>query len=162
MDQERELEKFKVELQKQLEIHKAELDAHYDHWRMNSEFQSRTDVEMFRGLIAFALAALKSIIIINGAAAVAILALLASVWGKDAMVARDMAAAIKPAMLLFVVGVAAGSFATALAYLTQVVFLETKMLKLGATFRVLALLAGFASLAAFGFGAVLTVNALAV
>ena len=170
MDQEKETERFKAELQKDIEVFratlqtevdraKAQLDAHYDHWRMTAQSKRETEQSMFRGVIEFALAALKGITLINGAAAVAILAFLGNIWDPDQGGAKVVASLIKPAMQSFVFGTAAGVFAAASSYLAQVFFLETKKRWLGECFRISAVLAAAGGLVAFGVGAVWAVDA---
>ncbi len=106
MDQKKETEQFKAELQKDIEVFratlqtevdraKAQLDAHYDHWRMTAQSEREIDQAMLRGIIEFALAALKGITLINGAAAIAILAFLGNIWDPDQAGAKMAAALIK-------------------------------------------------------------------
>ncbi len=170
MDQKKETEQFKAELQKDIEVFratlqtevdraKAQLDAHYDHWRMTAQSEREIDQAMLRGIIEFALAALKGITLINGAAAIAILAFLGNIWDPDQAGAKMAAALIKPAMQSFVVGTAAGVFAIALSYLAQVFFRETKKRWLGECFRISAVLVAAGGLVAFGLGAVWAVDA---
>jgi len=114
---------------------------------------------MMRGVIEFALAALKGIILINGAAAIAILAFLGNIWDPGHEGANVVVSLIKPAMLSFVVGTTAGIVASASSYLSQMFFLEVKNKWLGACFRILAVLVAIGGIVAFGLGAVWAVDA---
>jgi len=116
---------------------------------------------MFKGLVLLALAALRSIMILNGAAALALLAFLGHVVGSDKDLSRApaIATAAAPAFTSFAVGAFLAVLATAVSYLTQVAFQELKSRPaIGATLRVAAIACAFAGLCYFGQGANRTID----
>jgi hypothetical protein len=132
---------------------KAEIDAHYDRWRFEVQSTQEENLAILRGLIDFALAALRGIILVNGGAAVAVLAFLGHIWSPDPDGGRAVAIAIKPALLCFVTGTCAGVTASALAYFSQVLFREHRANWPGAIMRGIAILVAVGGLVAFGIGA---------
>ncbi len=105
---------------------------------------------MIRGQIDFALLALKSIIFVNGAAAVALLAFLGQIWGKEG--ATGVAAAAGWSLGWFVTGTACGVAAAAFAYFAQTLYRERSE-RLGAIARWVTIVFGTACVVAFALGA---------
>lgn len=159
-----ELDKARLSLQQQIEADthraKAEIDAHYAHWKLGVERETATHLTMFKAIVDFALAAIRGLIIVNGGAIIALLALLGHLWDQDAASAQAVIRAIRPALYCFVAGTGGGVLTAALAYLSQVLFQELGSRRwLGEVFRVPALVVAMGSLVAFTLGAIWAVNA---
>lgn len=105
---------------------------------------------MFHGQMEFAVLALKSIVLVNGAAAVALLAFLAQIWGKKS--ATAVAAAAGSSLGWFVFGTACGVAAAAFSYFAQTLYRERSR-RWGAVARWVAIGLGTAGLVAFALGA---------
>ncbi len=101
---------------------------------------------IFQSIIQSGQAALKAAILINGGAAVTLLAFIGNLLAKSASPDRG----IGEAMLVFLGGALLGAFATAFTYLCQ--FLMEKNLKIAFGFNIAAIVVGFSSLIAFGCG----------
>ena len=84
--------------------------AHYD-------AQQKYSLEMFRSVIIYGQAALKSSILINGGAAVALMAFIGKIWGTE--LAVPAVEALTAAVLLFAFGVLASALGTGSTYVTQ-------------------------------------------
>jgi hypothetical protein len=98
----------------------------------NAEVMST--LEVFKSVISAGQNALKSVILINGGAAVALLAFIGSIWNESI---DDIA--IKKlliSMAIFVVGVLLGGIAAGLTYLVQLSYNHQKN-KLGLIFNII-------------------------
>ena len=143
-----------------LRIWEAQMEDRFGIWQVQTEDQLGRDVEMFRGIIAFGILALKSVILVNGAAAVALLAFLGHIWGtSDA--ALNVAVKAGESLGWFVAGTGAGVAAAGLAYITQVVFQEVGQ-RLGNIVRVFVVALGIVGLIDFAIGASEAVKAFTV
>lgn len=111
--------------------------------------QLETDLEVFRAVFVYGQAALKTTILINGGAAIAVMAFLARYIGVENQVANMQF--FLYALLVFGFGVLLGAVTTGFTYLTQSFFAHRKD-KLGFSFQVLSLILGLLSLSAFGLG----------
>ena len=78
-------------------------------------------IEEFKAAMAFARGALSVAILINGGAAIAILALLGHIW-ED----KSLSAYLAGCLLPFSIGVLAGAVGTGLSYLTQCSYLAAE------------------------------------
>jgi hypothetical protein len=96
------LEKYRAELQHWVEQHKA-LEAF--------------NIEMFRAVVAYGQSALKSAMLINGGAGVALLAFIGHVWEKD--LAPEIVRGLTWSLFLFISGVLASAVAAGTTYLSQ-------------------------------------------
>lgn len=74
-------------------------------------------VEMFRSVISYGAAALKSAILINGGAAAALLAFIGNIWSKGIIPASVVP--LTSAIVYFSFGVLAAAVGTAASYVTQ-------------------------------------------
>jgi len=99
-------------------------NSEYERWKMEHESklaeydaENARRLEMFKSVITAGQSALKSAILINGGAAVAMLAFAGSIWGKS--LAQCTVKYLLAAMGLFVVGVLLGAVASGLTYLVQ-------------------------------------------
>lgn len=118
--------------------------------------------ELFRAVIESGQSALKSLSLINGAAAVALLAFLGTVLQRGIYERGVSVAAVSQAMVVFAVGVLLAGAGFGLRYLSQTAYTgdynaETKRSrhKRGDKFRYAAVMAGACSLIAFGVGILL-------
>jgi len=102
----------------QKKIQQREWEGQMAHY--NAQVQS--GLEGFRSTVAFAQAALKSSILINGGAAVAILAFIGHIWNKG--LSSPIQNQISGSLILFFLGVLVSAMATATSYLTQVFYSE--------------------------------------
>ncbi len=96
--------------------YKAQLSADSEYRRNLHEF----DLEMLRSTIMTGQAALKGSLLINGGAAVAVLAFVGNAWTKD--VPRHVLAGASYGLSLFVWGVLAAATALGATYLSQAGF----------------------------------------
>lgn len=116
-------------------------------------------LESSKAVIQFALVAIRSLILVNGAAVVAVLTFLGNLWTKDSATARAAAQGIGTAITSFVVGVGLGVFTAMLAYISQAAISELAQTKpgtdpyIGTGFRMAAIVTALGSLVAFAWGA---------
>jgi hypothetical protein len=122
------------------------VDHGSEQWRADiskARYQTQLDwsLESFKALIQFALAAIRGVVLINGGAAVAILAFLGNIWSKDPA-SHAAAIALAGPLKLFLSGVGMGVASAGAAYL-QTCFSHYRN-KIGIPFQVfgIALVAG--------------------
>jgi hypothetical protein len=111
--------------------------------------QLETDLEVFRAVFVYGQAALKTTILINGGAAIAVMAFLARYVSVENQVANMQF--FLSALLVFGFGVLLGAVTTGFTYLAQSFFAHRKD-KLGFSFQVLSVILGLLSLSTFGLG----------
>lgn len=99
-----------------LEGYKAQLAANIEHHRNLNEI----NLEMLRGTIATGQSAIKSSLLINGGAAVAVLAFLGNAWSKE--LPRHVLLGASYGLSLFVWGVLAAATAAGFTYVSQAGF----------------------------------------
>ena len=97
----------------QLEYYKSRLNE----WAASTERAHQFDLEMFRSVISVALAALKTVLLVNGAAAIAMLAFIGNIWATSNGKPIVMGAAC--ALGWYVSGVLTAGAASAFTYLAQ-------------------------------------------
>ena len=107
-------------------------------------------IEMFRSVITTGQSALKSALLINGGAAVAMLAAISNIWTKG--IDEEAATPLTASILCFAIGVLSAAIAMGVAYFTQYYYKDDKV-RPGACFNVLAIILVLASYALFGIGA---------
>ena len=107
------------------------------------------DLEVFRSVFIYGQSALKTTILVNGGAAIAVMAFLARYIGVENQIANMQF--FLSALLVFGFGVLLGAFTTGFTYLTQSFFAHSKD-KLGLTFQVISIVLGISSLSTFGLG----------
>lgn len=98
----------------ELERYKAKLSA----WVESRQHAHEWDLEMLRSVIVTGQFALKSSLLINGAAAVALLTFIGNIWNKDLTVVAGTAYALGS----YVVGVMLAAVAVGITYLSQAGF----------------------------------------
>ncbi len=148
--------------EQEFRIWQAEDEQRFRTWKEENEKFVRGQLAMFEAVTAFAVLALKGVILVNGGAAVALLAFLGHIWGSgDA--ARQVAVAVAAGGSLhwFIGGTFAGVTAAGVSYLAQVLFSEVSPWS-GHTGRVIAVILGAVGLACFAMGAQEAVEAFTI
>lgn len=112
--------------------------------------QRESDLEMFRSVIQAGILALRTPILINGGAAVALLAFIGNIWTKSQ--SASVAGSLTSAMLFFVIGVLCGGLATAGTYFSQFCY-RHRYNKTAVTFHSFTVLTAVGAYVLFGFGA---------
>lgn len=132
-----------------MEAYRADLSA----WVSSRQQHHEHNLEMLRATIATGQSALKSALLINGGAAVALLAFIGSVWASDN--AAKTLPEISLALLWYVSGVLSAATAAGFTYLSQAGFgheFGKISRSVGHVGRWLAVLGVFASYVLFGYG----------
>jgi hypothetical protein len=114
---------------------------------------------MFRAAVDFAIIGIKTLVMINGAAVIALLTFVGQVWANDQHNGSAMAKILFWPLLFFLAGLILAVVTTLLAYVTQMITTERGggTIPLAAMrLRVFAIIASGLSVAAFTAGAVLT------
>ena len=130
----------------------AAADLRFEEWKVKAPLEHAGRMEMFRSVMEAGRTTLNSLIIMNGGAAIALLAFLGNVLAKDPPVAAlaALVPGIRAAMLDFVVGVGLAGASSALRYLTQL--LSAGRPQLGGALTIMAIVVGLGSLALFFVG----------
>jgi hypothetical protein len=130
-EQQRELERFKAQLQLEVERYKADVQRVKDAWAENAArereaqmHEMRYELSMFRAVIDFGTMTLRSLILVNGGAIIGVLTFTANLWGRSSPAAKATAQGIAPALTWFVVGLALAVAAAGVSYIAQVLFTE--------------------------------------
>jgi hypothetical protein len=112
--------------------------------------QQAAATEMFKSIIAYGEAALKSAILINGGGAVALLAFIGNIWSRS--IGAPVVQALTASIAAFSFGVLGAAVGTGLTYLTQLSY-GHKWTKTAVTFHVASVLAAILAYVLFGRGA---------
>lgn len=139
------LERWKAQQQLDLERWKAQQEANLEAWKA----EQQVSMEMFRSVIASGQIALKTALLVNGGAAVALLAFIGNIWSKTQPLA--VAKGLTLSLLLFGSGVLAAAVAAGVTYLTQVAF-EREWRCAGTILQVTAIVLVAAGIVVFGLG----------
>lgn len=137
-----ELENFKHSKQYEIEVFKIENAA---------------QLEAFKSVITVGANACRAFMIMNGGAAIALLAFLGNIWNKNST--PDAAKGIAISLGVFCFGVIASGFCAGFTYLAQSFYgnsllgVNKRWLNAGHFVNALACLSGLLSLFAFGYGA---------
>ena len=107
-------------------------------------------VELFRSVIGYGQAALKSAMLINGGAAAALLAFIGNIWIKG--VSPDAVNSLTSAIAYFAFGVLVAAIGTAESYFTQYCYSESFQ-RSAIVFHTLTVLFVLGSFVLFGLGA---------
>ncbi|TLU67704.1 hypothetical protein FE810_01785 [Thalassotalea litorea] len=111
----------------------------------NASAVNEINLEMFRAVMDTAMAAMKTSLVMNGAACIAILSFISSIWETPA------ASAISSMLLVFGIGIFCSGFGGGMSYLAQVSFQTDKYFQ-GGVFRVFSVSLVLFSFLTFGFG----------
>lgn len=133
------------------------MEMSFENWLESTKRQHEWKLEGFRSVIQSGQSALKSCILINGGASVALLAFAGHLvrQAEPAISVRSVALA----MSAFVGGVFAGGLASGLTYLSQWFFADDWD-KTGLSLNIAAILVGLASLGCFCWGGYLAYSAI--
>lgn len=96
-----------------IEYYKAKIEE----WRLKYTSSLESNTEAYRATLASSQAALRSAILLNGGASVALLAFIGNVWGDPELQLRS--AGLAKSLFLFTSGVLFAAVASGLAYMTQ-------------------------------------------
>ena len=107
-------------------------------------------IEMFRSIITYGSAALKSAILINGGAAVALLAFIGNIWTKE--ISQIAVNSLTNSILYFSFGVLVAAVGAAGSYFTQYCYGE-KFQRAAIVFHTLTVILVLGSYVCFGIGA---------
>ncbi|WP_440886736.1 hypothetical protein [Vibrio sp. WZ-1] len=105
-----------MQLERDLAIFKAQNDINI----ADANNQTANSLEMFRSVITSGQAALKASMVINGGAAVALLAFMGKIWGDS--IITSVAQSLSSATFLFCVGVVLGALSTGTTYFSQALY----------------------------------------
>ncbi len=94
-----------------MEAYKADLNA----WASSRQQKHEFNIEMLKATVATGQSALKSALLINGGAAIAILAFIGKIWSQD----NDIPACISISLACYVFGVLSAASASGFTYLSQ-------------------------------------------
>lgn len=136
----------------QLERYKAKLTA----WVGSRQHEHEWGLEMLRSVITTGQSALKSSLLINGAAAVALLAFIGNIWPLNNH--ASVVVGIAGALGIYVFGVLLAAVAAGLTYISQAGFgneFGKPSQAIGVIFRRGAVMFVFASYFAFGYASFL-------
>nr|WP_299241343.1 hypothetical protein [uncultured Halomonas sp.] len=140
-----------------IETYRAELTA----WVSSSQQQHEHNLEMLRAVITVGQSALKSSLLINGAAAVTLLAFIGNIWKVSG--SGPLISLLASAMLHFVAGVLSAAMAAGATYFSQAGYcgeFGAVSMKIGRVGHVLAVFFVFAAYLLFGRGSWLAFSAL--
>ncbi len=130
-----------------IELFRAEHERNLAHY----EAQQLHSVEMFRSVISYGQAVLKSTMLINGGAAVALLAFIGNIWTKG--ISPESVGSLTSAIAFFAFGVLVAVFGTVGSYFTQYCYHESFQ-RAAIVFHTLTVIIVLGSFILFGFGVV--------
>ena len=114
---------------------------------------------MFEAAVEFAILAIRTLILVNGAAVIALLTFVGQVWANDQHNGSHMAHILFWPLLCFLMGLVMAVVTTLLAYLTQMITTEHgggRIPPRSKKLRLIAIITSFLSVTGFAAGAVLT------
>lgn len=114
------------------------------------EAEQQHSIELLRSVISYGQAALKSAILINGGAAVALLAFIGNIWLKA--ITPEAVTSLTNSIALFAFGVLAAALGTAGSYFTQYCYSESHT-RTGIGFHLTTIMLVLGAYVLFGFGA---------
>ena len=116
-------------------------------------------LEMFKSVIMTGQSALKASMVVNGGAAVALLAFAGKVW--ETKISEIVASSLTDSIFIFCLGVVCAALATGSTYLSQLAF-SSNWLKSGCFINYFSIVVVLLSYALFCFGAFKAVNSLGI
>ena len=146
------------EPQPSLEVDLAVFRAQHERDLAQFHAQQVCDLEMFRSVIGYGREALGRALLINGAAAAALLAFIGNIWTKT--ITPPSVTAITASILWFSFGVLVAALATGSSYCTQYFYSHSSPRR-GRFFQVLCVLLVLSSYAVFLVGAIESYSAFA-
>jgi hypothetical protein len=127
------------------EIRKLQHESHLAEYKASRDHA----IAMFNSVIGFAQAALKTSLLINGAAAIALLTFIGNIWTKTQT--PEVAYSLSSALVLFCVGALGAAVSTVTTYVTQYCY-ERPYQRTAITFHIVTLILVTSSYVLFGFG----------
>ncbi|MBL4800325.1 MAG: hypothetical protein JKY45_00430 [Emcibacter sp.] len=115
------------------EISLAKFIAENDRNIAHTNNQMSANLASFKAGVIASQSALKSSMIINGGAAIALLAFMGKIW--DASISKSIATSLSNSMLLFCLGILFTAIATGTTFSSQLFFSDEDPKKLGAIFQ---------------------------
>lgn len=100
-----------------LEVDLAKFRADHERNLAHYNATQATSIEMLKSVITFGQTALKNALLINGGAAVALLAFIGNIWGEG--IAQNAVAPITNGVILFAFGVLAAALGAGTSYVAQ-------------------------------------------
>ena len=133
----------------------VDFDPKFEQWKA----QQQSNLEGLKAIVAFSVAALKSITVANGAGALALLAFLGHLVASKTQNAECAISELAFPMTWFAFGTACGIVATGGAYLAQVCFVEFQRSDgknniCGTVFRLVAVAIAFLGIGSFIYGVI--------
>jgi hypothetical protein len=149
---EESVELYKAQQEASLELYKAQQQANLDQYRA----QQQAKLEVFKTVIQSGQAALRTALVINGGAAVALLAFIGNLWSQLSQPGTTPSAVaviadLARSMLSFTGGVWLAAIATGTTYLTQLAYQDDRETT-AKWLRGLTIVLVVAALGAFGWG----------
>jgi hypothetical protein len=121
-------------------------------------------LHMFEAAVEFAILALRTLVLVNGAAVIALLTFVGQVWANDQHNGSNMAHILFWPLMFFLAGLILAVTTTLLAYVTQMITTEhgSGLIPLRSKrLRLVAIMTAWLSLMAFAAGAVTTATGIA-
>ncbi|WP_236170126.1 hypothetical protein [Pseudomonas parasichuanensis] len=133
------------------------LKAHLQSKVEKEKYSYSAELEMFKSVIQTGQSALKAIVLLNGGAAVALLAFI----GKLADVSKPNISLFALPLTIFVVGAFLSTISSGLTYLTQLIYSENGRWRVqsGISLQAISIGLGMGALSLFGYGTYLSYNA---
>jgi len=141
-----DLEKVESNATLSIELQKLQHESNLAHYKATSDLA----LEMFRSVMGFAQSALKTIILVNGGAAVAVLAFIGNIWAKPLEV--NIAEALVKSEAWFASGVLLGAVATGFSYLAQYFYERKTFNKSAIAFHIATVVLVIGAYVLFGLG----------
>lgn len=139
--------KLSAELDRILEQSDVSRDHLWRKYHRRMELWKEARVEMMRAVISFGQGAIRSLVLINGGAAVAVMTFVGNLKSRQ----ENGAEILAQSMLLFSFGVVAAAIVAGFAYVTQYLYDSSagRLSKLGVTFHFTAMFFAVVSLVLF-------------
>jgi hypothetical protein len=148
-DKESQLDLTPEEAERQHSIQLERFKQSHELQIVQSKSAHDANLEMFRSVLNTGTTAIKTALVVNGAAAVAILGFLSRAWASS--IPSDVAKGLALSLLFFGVGVLLSALATVSAYGTQHCFQHKNMVA-GYIVRMFAIIFVLVSYVLFGMG----------
>ena len=121
--------------------------------------QTAHSLEMFRSVITAGQSALKSSMVVNGGAAVALLAFTGKIW--ETKISEAVAGSLTTSIFIFCLGVLSAALAAGTTYLSQLAF-SSDWMKIGHSINCFNIVIVLSSYGLFGVGAYTAASSLGV
>ncbi len=145
-----QLESSKEEANRRTEANLAIFRAEHERNVALYQSEQKQALELFRSVVTYGSAAMKSALLINGGAAVALLAFIGNIWEKET--APEAVKALTLGIAMFSTGVLAAAVANAMSYFTQYCYSDP-FPRAAVVFHTLTVLFVVTSFVLFGYGA---------